>query len=77
MGARVRLLLVETESRALPFVPNCFGSFAHSLAVTSVADERFVVALSTAGDARLVVIARDVWNDDDTERPRTVSMAAA
>ncbi len=65
MRAPVRVLFVETEARALPAARAIFEGFMDTL-VTVDAATVHAVAAATAGEADLVVIARDKWSRQDT-----------
>lgn len=69
--APVRVLLVETEARALAFARVALEGFVDAL--VAVEDALVLtVAASTAGETDLVVIARDSWNEKDTELCRSL-----
>jgi DNA-binding response OmpR family regulator len=65
--APVRVLLLETPLRALPFLPGLFESLGHSIVTAEVAEARSAAASRGGGSADLVVIGRDAWNEEDTD----------
>jgi len=63
--ASVRVLLLETEARALPFARAVFeGTASALLTIEDTVAE--VIAASATGRADIVVIARDTWCEEDT-----------
>lgn len=61
----MRLLLVESEKRMLPFVRELLSSFADEVLVTHAGEPD--AATTSSSETDLIVVARDVWSDDDTE----------
>src|SRR5208282_4609582 len=53
--------------RALPFLRGLFEGLGHSVVTAEVAEARSAVASGGGGGADLVVIARDAWNEEDTD----------
>jgi DNA-binding response OmpR family regulator len=63
----VRVLLLETEARALPVVRAIFARFVDSLVTLEYTVVDAVVASSIAeADVDVVVLARDRWGETDT-----------
>ncbi len=61
----MRVLLLETEARALPAVRGVLDGFVDALVILEDALVD-VVAASASREADLVVIARDTWSEKDT-----------
>jgi DNA-binding response OmpR family regulator len=70
----VRVLLVEIEGRALSFATELLLGFCDALLTKTVGELDVGAALPWA-DVELVVIARDVWIEEDTELCRSLHAA--
>jgi DNA-binding response OmpR family regulator len=72
--APVRVLLVEVEAGLLPFVRDLLVGFDEVFVTTEV-DSSAVVSASRAAGADLVIVAREAWDDADTELCRRLQAA--